>query len=315
MPYFWTPEETEHLRNLKAEMPGRVAPVARKFRDKYPEKSYDAVKRKLYFVDPAPQTENKILPTPFKPFPWQYSKYAIKEEPAPKVKPFSVASQNPSTVLHISDLHAPFHHPKALDFLHDTYVKYKCNAVVCAGDELDFHAISRHPREYDSMGAKDELERGLVFMRELFKVFPDVQVCVSNHTSRPYRMGRTVGLLDEFFRSYSEWMQAPQGWSWHERIEIDGVLYFHGEPYSGEKGALNAMKDIGKSVAIGHTHTGAGVWQIPSMPGLFALNSGCLINSEAYAFRYAKMCRGRPVLGSGVVHEGKWAEFVPLKGA
>jgi hypothetical protein len=149
-------------------------------------------------------------------------------------------------------------------------------------------------------------------MRELFKVFPTVETCISNHTSRPYRMAYTVGILDEFLRGYSEWMQAPAGWSWHEEIRIDGVRYIHGEPYTGEKGPLNAVQDSGLSTVMGHIHAYAGVWQTPSLGNLFGMNVGCLIDLKAYAFRYGKAYRSTPVIGCGVVREGKWPEFIPL---
>lgn len=235
----------------------------------------------------------------------RYKPYSYQPEPKKKDKP--------STVLAIPDLHCPFEHPEAFAFLKYVYDSRKCNRVACVGDELDMHFVSRYPKEHDALGGKDELRQGLDKLKVLYEMFPNVEVCISNHTSRPYRMARSVGLLDTFMREYSDWMEAPKGWSWSEEVEIDGVLYFHGEPYSGFKGALNALKDLRRSLVIGHIHLGGGVWQTPEVPGKFALNTGWLGNQEEYAFRYAKKCRGRPTLGCGVVHEGKWAEFVEMK--
>ena len=41
------------------------------------------------------------------------------------------------SVLVISDLHIPYHHPQAFDFLKALKAKYKPDHVVNIGDELD----------------------------------------------------------------------------------------------------------------------------------------------------------------------------------
>lgn len=58
-----------------------------------------------------------------------------------------------SIVLAIPDIHAPFQHPKTIEFLQYVYNHFKCDRVVCLGDEMDFHAISRWPKDPDGHGA------------------------------------------------------------------------------------------------------------------------------------------------------------------
>lgn len=41
------------------------------------------------------------------------------------------------TVLCIPDLHAPYHHPTALDFLADVARRCKPTTVICPGDEVN----------------------------------------------------------------------------------------------------------------------------------------------------------------------------------
>lgn len=214
----------------------------------------------------------------------------------------------------ISDLHAPFQHKHSLDFLKQTYDKYKCGRVVCIGDEVDFHRTSRHDAEVDSLGVKDEFDRALVFLGKLYRLFPKAQVCTSNHTARPFRMASKVGVLPEFLRSYRDMLHAPSGWNWADHFVHDGVLYFHGEPYSGKDAALNACKDKLTSVVMGHVHSYGGIqYYATEAKTIFGLNVGCLIDTDAYAFRYGKAYRGKPTIGCGVVlNGGKEAHFVPL---
>lgn len=220
-----------------------------------------------------------------------------------------------NNVLVISDTHAPFNHHHTLDFLRDTYRKYKCNKVVHIGDELDFHALSFHVNEHDSMGAKEEFKEGLKFMKQLYKLFPNVDVCISNHTSIPYRRANEISLPYKIFmKSYAEWMEAPNGWHWAEHHEIDRVLYIHGMGYSGKNGAINAVIDNHMSTVIGHLHSFAGVqWIANSIQKSFGMNVGCLVDKDSYAMRYGKHFRHKPVIGCGVVFGGVDAKFEPMQ--
>lgn len=151
------------------------------------------------------------------------------------------------------------------------------------------------------------------FMIQLYKLFPKVDVCISNHTSRPYKAAYRSGIADRYLKDYREWLAAPDGWQWKERYIIDNVLYFHGDGYSGEKGHINAARDAHISTVIGHLHGHAGVHYITgAVDRIFALNVGCLIDVDAYGFRYGKYSRVKPSLGCGIVVEGKEAFFVPL---
>ena len=62
------------------------------------------------------------------------------------------------SVLVISDLHIPYHHPDAFAFLKALKTKYKFDHIVNIGDELDQHAISMHEHNPDLYSAGHELE-------------------------------------------------------------------------------------------------------------------------------------------------------------
>lgn len=150
-------------------------------------------------------------------------------------------------------------------------------------------------------------------LKKLYKLFPNVKVTTSNHTSRPFRKAFEHGIPKAFIRDYRDFMSAPKGWEWKDEWEIDGVLYVHGEAFSGQNAALTAAKEHRQSVVIGHIHSFGGVSYTASRNDLiFGLNVGCLIDVPAYAFRYGRHFPKKPTIGCGVVLDGKQAIFVPM---
>lgn len=241
------------------------------------------------------------------------------ESVAPSNQPYNeqvIESFNPRIkhrVLAIGDIHAPFEHHDYLNFLIETYNKWNCDTVVCMGDEIDSHALSRYPSDADGWSAGHELEQAIKHLRPYYRQFPNVQVCTSNHTVRGFKRGFENGIPKAFFRSYAEILQAPPGWSWHESIKIDDVLYIHGEGYSGQAGAYKAALNAMRSTVIGHIHSHGGVSYIQTeFNRIFGLNVGCGVNSSDYAFAYGKNCAFKPTLGCGVIVDGKEAYFIPM---
>lgn len=215
-------------------------------------------------------------------------------------------------VMAIGDLHYPFAHTDHLDFLKAVKKLYKPTQIVCMGDELDVAAISNYDPNPDGYSPGQEIEAALKEMDKLYAVFPQVKVCTSNHTARPYKRASKVGIPSMFLKSYAEWLQAPKGWSWHDNIEIDGVLYNHGEGYSGRNAAIDFAKENRQSGVIGHIHSFAGIQFTANQKTLiWGMNVGCLIDVDQYAFLYAKHSKAKPVLGVGIVDRGV-PIFIPM---
>jgi predicted phosphodiesterase len=218
-------------------------------------------------------------------------------------------------VLVIGDIHAPFNHRYYLDFLLDTYRAWQCDTVVCIGDEVDFHALSKYPQDPNGYGAGDELINAITALRPYYEAFPDVQVVTSNHTARPLKKAFEAGIPTQFLKDYKTFLDAPKGWSWSNVIEIDNVNYIHGEGYSGALGHHKAAMNSMRSTVIGHIHSHGGVTYIQTeFQRIFGLNVGCGVDIEAYAFAYGKNCAFKPTLGCGVVLNGKEAYFIPMSG-
>jgi hypothetical protein len=216
-----------------------------------------------------------------------------------------------SVVLAIPDLHCPFEHPDSLAFLKLVRDTYKPNKVVCLGDEIDAHAFSKYPKDPDGLSAGKELKEAIEHLEAFYIQFPEVLVCESNHTIRPWKKAFEAGLPKSFLRAVETVLNAPDGWKWASKHVVDGVVYMHGDSgCSGFTAHIQYMRKLKQSCVIGHIHSYAGVnYEGP----LFGMNAGCLIDTDAYCFKYAK---GLPIpvsLGCGIVQNGAQAHFIPMR--
>lgn len=213
-------------------------------------------------------------------------------------------------VMAVPDIHCPFEHPDALEFLKAIRAKFKPETIVFLGDEIDACAFSRYPRDPDGLAPGAEITKAREHLYEFYKTFPDVLVCESNHTIRPWKQAFQAGLPASFLPSYSTFLNAPDGWKWASHWEIGGVRYFHGDAgSSGFTAHIQYMRKFKQSCVIGHIHSYAGV----NYEGkYFGMNAGCLIDTEAYCFKYAKHMAIPVSLGCGLVIGGKEAHFIPM---
>jgi len=215
-------------------------------------------------------------------------------------------------VMHVPDLHCPFMHEDAPAFIRACKEKYQPTIIVLAGDELDQHAISAHDADPNGYSAGHELTAGLKQLEQIYAIFKEALVCESNHGQRPFKRAYKAGLPSQYMKTYAEFMDAPQGWVWDDEFEIDGVVYTHGEAATGANGALQLAIRMGKSQAVGHWHGNAGAsYFYNNSKLLFGLYSGCLIDQKAYAFRYNKHFKLKPVLGLSIIDRGV-PLFVPM---
>jgi len=225
-----------------------------------------------------------------------------------------IITKDELVVLAIPDLHFPFAHPDAFRFLADLKKEFNPDIVVCLGDEVDFAALSFHDRDPDMPGARHEYEAALAQMHKLYRIFPDVLCCTSNHTSRGFRVAYKAGLPSSMLRGYREFLEAPQGWSWHDRIVINDCLYIHGDAASGPAGTRKLVSENRMSVVHGHFHSNAGV-QYSASPfrQVFGCNAGCLIDVNAMAFRYGNKYASKGTVGAAIIRGGKEAHFIPMR--
>lgn len=244
-------------------------------------------------------------------------KYKIlKEEHIMLDKKYSVPEEHINQrILFISDMHIPYNHPKLLPFLSGLKLKYNPTRIICLGDELDKHAMSFHDSDPDLASAGDELKRSLPIIKEVEKIFPVMDIIDSNHGSMVHRKAKHHGIPRHYIKSYNDVLGVGKGWKWHNDMTIDlpdgqKVYIHHGK--SAE--AIKTSQAMSMSHVCGHFHEAFGVkyWANPN--GLFfAVNAGCLIDDDSYAFCYNNVNLKRPIIGTCLIIDGKPVlEAMPL---
>lgn len=212
-----------------------------------------------------------------------------------------------------SDTHIPFDHPNYLQFLIDTFKQYNVGQVVCCGDIVDHHALSRFQTETCAKGSYDELDMAIDRLKAYTNAFPKCRVALGNHDLIPERQAATLGIGKRYLKSLPELLELPKTWHIEEEFIIDGVLYKHGINCLGKDGAINTAIQERMSTVIGHSHAFAGCkYSANKRDIIFGLNVGCGIDIDAYAFAYGKYDKNRPILGCGIVFGSGNAVFVPM---
>jgi hypothetical protein len=201
-----------------------------------------------------------------------------------------------------------------VDFLKRLADRYAITRVVHIGDLVDWASISYHEKHPVLRNPTLEYKRALKQVSMLSKAFPKADWLIGNHDALTERQLVTAGLPPELLRSQNDIWQI--GWKVHkrfEKLEIDGVVYSHGD--SG-RGGIDAARlqsqDNFRSTVIGHFHGQAGVkWFANNDSRVFGLSVGCGIDADALAFEYGRKFARKPLLGCGVVLNGKQAYFEP----
>lgn len=216
-------------------------------------------------------------------------------------------------VLAIPDLHVPFNHKDAFRFLSAVKRKYRPNEVINLGDLEDWHSISMHDHDPDGLSPGMELQALRKGVKPLFKLFPHMKICTSNHGSLPLRRAFKFGFPSELIKSYKDILEMPKTWQIADNWEVDGVVYEHGEAFGGASGAIKSANANMQSTVIGHIHAFAGIqYSANSKHLIFGFNAGCLIDRHKYAFAYGKKIKAKPILGCGIIIDGV-PTFIPFK--
>jgi len=203
-------------------------------------------------------------------------------------------------------------------FLQDTFDSWGVDRIVHIGDLVDWNSISYHEKHPSNSNASLEHKKALKQVQSLHKAFPSVDWLIGNHDALTYRQAKTAGIPDIVMKPYAD--QWEVDWVVHDRKEqeemrfrIDGVIYRHGDGGKGGRNAAikNAQANC-RSVVQGHHHSNAGVEYYANQEfRMFGLDVGCGIDMKLLPFEYARRFPRKPVLGCGIVVNGKSAYFEP----
>jgi predicted phosphodiesterase len=217
-------------------------------------------------------------------------------------------------VLIIGDTHCPGMRRGYVDFLERIAAAHDVNRVVHIGDLVDWASISFHEKSPALHNAEREFEHARRQVATLARAFPKADWLIGNHDALTERQAVAVGLPSRVLRDYADLWELK--WTVHPRfakVTIDGVIYAHGD--SGRQGADAALaqaKDNFRSTVIGHFHSQAGAkwWANPEFR-VFGLAVGCGIDVGRLQFEYGRRIVAKPILGCGVVLDGRRAFFEP----
>lgn len=211
-----------------------------------------------------------------------------------------------SRILIIPDLHAPYHHPDALEFMIDVAAQIRPTRVINLGDETDGHALSFHDSDPNLDSAGVELEKAKTFLNQVANIFPVVDVCHSNHGSLVYRRAHKTGIPVQYIKSYRDILFPNgngDGWSWHEKIVLvlpngDTCIFQHQS--SGD--ILQNAAHERANLVQGHEHGRFEINYRASTTALYwSLLSGCLVDHNALAFAYGKLFPKKPIVGLSAI--------------
>ena len=110
----------------------------------------------------------------------------------------------------IGDTHEPYCHPDYMNFCYEVFNRFSCGTIVHIGDEVDNAALSYHEKMAEMPNAETEAEKAQTAMEKWYSTFPDVKVCVGNHSALPFRQATTAGIPKRFLKSYEELLHIPK---------------------------------------------------------------------------------------------------------
>ena len=212
------------------------------------------------------------------------------------------------SILFIPDLHAPYQHQDTLQFLMAVKQAFTPDLSVCAGDELDYHALSFHDSDPNLDSAGAELEKGKVFLQSLHDVFPQLLLCHSNHGSMVFRRAKAHGIPVQMIKKYRDVIFPKHGapeWSWAYGWRIDTplgpVLFKHQATNVLTEAAHNAC-----NLVVGHNHGNFEISYSASSAHLYyGVVGGCLIDKDSLAFAYGKHTVRKPIIGCTMILRGR----------
>jgi predicted phosphodiesterase len=219
-----------------------------------------------------------------------------------------------STVMIIGDQHMPVMRRGYIQFLQRIADKHQPDRIVNIGDAVDWNSISYHEKSPSASSAAREYRKALKQFKQLHTAFPKADMLIGNHDCLTERKAITAGLPTSLLRSYNDMWEID--WKVHPRfskIKIDDVIYSHGDSGAGRApAALHQAKENFCSTVIGHFHAQAGVNFWANLEyRVFGMGVGCGIDVHAHEMDYGRKYPSKPILGCGVVKNGKIPYFEP----
>lgn len=212
----------------------------------------------------------------------------------------------------LPDVHAPYHDSRAFGCALAVIGSGAYDGVCCLGDFSDFNAVSSHPKsalvrlgwQEEVQGcnaALDRLDRACKAGGVKRKKFLE-----GNHETR---LERLILAIKPELRTFNDWRDllhmAKRRWqvtSYKESIWLGKLRLSHDFGRAGVNAAREACRDVGESVAFGHTHRLQVHYQgTVSGPRHVGATLGWLGDPEAIDYRHKDAVRRDSIHGFGTV--------------
>lgn len=227
-----------------------------------------------------------------------------------------VLSCGKGNVLALPDLHAPFHDWKALEWAASLINTYNITKVIQLGDITDSYAWSRWGKDTDAESPQKEFDKLRIAMHRIQELFPQLTIVVGNHDTRMLARATDSGIPSDLLKGLNE-LFPFEGWDWHLKrgkpFIHNGIAYLHGDELAGGLNTALAAERLGMSVVYGHTHQGRLMYSQSCIEERFGMQCGCLIDTEAYSMRYAKLNANKVWKGVGIILDGV-PHLIPYRG-
>jgi hypothetical protein len=151
------------------------------------------------------------------------ARYAIRNVLKRPVLGCGVIRNDTKNILVISDMHLPYQHKDALDFLYATKRLYKCDTILNVGDIIDHHRGSYHESEPDALDAETEYYHAKRDCALLQEMFPTMVISKGNHDNIPARKLMTAGLPPAMLNDYNALYGLKDSWTWVDTYKFDSL--------------------------------------------------------------------------------------------
>jgi len=204
----------------------------------------------------------------------------------------------------ISDLHIPYQHPDAFEFLAKVADEFGLEEAYNVGDVVDNHTPSFHDTEYGCLSPQDEYITAQEMCQELAEIFPKMKVSLGNHDLLPERKAKMAGIPEDCIVDINK--RYGVNWDWARKH------YFKVDPYNNcmmihnlTANTLSNARNYSHCSLQGHHHSLFGVEYFADHETLrWSMSVGCLIDTDSPAFNYGRQQMiKRPVLGCGAIIE------------
>ena len=215
----------------------------------------------------------------------------------------------------IGDTHIPYELDGYLQWCYDVFDQWAVDRIIHIGDAFDNHALSFHDSEPMLKGVTGEVTEARERASEMYDLFPEATLILGNHDRIPARQLRKIGMEPTIFmKPFEEIYDMPEGWSTENTVQIDDVIYHHGETAGGMNGFLKDAKNRMQCAVSGHNHSNAGIASFATQNELvWGMAVGCGVDRDHMAFAYGKNFPSKPIIACGVVVDGEpHVEFANL---